>query len=190
MRQITPTPLPDAGPPPPKRRTGWLGALTGLALLFVGSGVLFSRTLASSGPIALQESSPVPVLQESARETKPEVEPASEKPEPRPEPAPVKATTRQKGSRVVAPPSPPTPPSPPLAPEVSERASLEFRIRPYATVLLDGKHLGQTPLSPAEVEVGTHTVLLINHALGKKVSRTVEVKAGQLNVFKHNLLEE
>ncbi len=71
-----------------------------------------------------------------------------------------------------------------------EKASLEFRIRPYATVVLDGKTLGQTPLAPAEVEVGTHTLKLINKDLGKELSRTIEVKAGQPNVFKYNLLEE
>jgi eukaryotic-like serine/threonine-protein kinase len=71
-----------------------------------------------------------------------------------------------------------------------EKASLEFRIRPYATVVLDGRTLGQTPLAPAEVEVGTHTLKLINKDLGKELSRTIEVKAGQPNVFKYNLLEE
>jgi serine/threonine-protein kinase len=71
-----------------------------------------------------------------------------------------------------------------------EKARLEFRIRPYATVLLDGKTLGQTPLPPAEVEVGSHTVQLINKDLGKEITRTIDVKAGQANVFKYNLLED
>jgi serine/threonine-protein kinase len=71
-----------------------------------------------------------------------------------------------------------------------EKAPLEFRIRPYATVVLDGKTLGQTPLAPTEVQVGSHTVQLINKDLGKELSRTIEVKAGQPNVFKYNLLED
>ncbi len=56
--------------------------------------------------------------------------------------------------------------------------------------MLDGKQLGQTPLPSVEVEVGSHTVQLINKDLGKDITRTFEVKAGQPNVFKHNLLEE
>jgi serine/threonine-protein kinase len=207
----TPTPLTGAGtveeehaPHTPERRTGCWVVVASLALLFGGSGVVFSMTHASSKPVvlreppplgtsremaprvAVQESSPVPVLQASEPEAKPVVEPALEKPEPQPQPAPVKPASRFKGSRGVAPPEP----APAPAPRVSETATLEFRIRPYATVVFDGKQLGQTPLAPAEVEVGTHHVLLINHELGKKVARTVEVKAGQLNVFKHNLLEE
>ncbi|QRO00547.1 protein kinase [Archangium violaceum] len=71
-----------------------------------------------------------------------------------------------------------------------EKASLEFRIRPYAIVVLDGRQLGQTPLAAAEVEVGSHTVKLINKDLGKEITRTFEVKAGQPNIFKHNLLED
>jgi serine/threonine-protein kinase len=71
----------------------------------------------------------------------------------------------------------------------AQKALLEFRIRPYATVVLDGKQLGQTPLAPIEVAVGSHTVQLINKDLGKDVTRPVEVKAGQPNQFKYNLLE-
>ncbi|HEX8441766.1 MAG TPA: protein kinase [Archangium sp.] len=71
-----------------------------------------------------------------------------------------------------------------------QKAVLEFRIRPYATVVLDGKSLGQTPLAPIEVTVGSHSVQLINKDLGKDVTRSVEVKAGQSNQFKYNLLED
>jgi serine/threonine-protein kinase len=71
-----------------------------------------------------------------------------------------------------------------------QKGTLEFRIRPYATVLLNGKSLGQTPLPPVAVSAGFHTVRLINRDLGKDVTLTVEVKAGQPTVFKYNLLEE
>ncbi len=71
-----------------------------------------------------------------------------------------------------------------------EKAALEFRIRPSATVVLDGKQLGETPLVPIEVEVGSHTVKIFNHNLGKEIIRTIEVKGGQPNVFKYNLLED
>ncbi|WP_426750785.1 protein kinase domain-containing protein [Myxococcus sp. Y35] len=67
------------------------------------------------------------------------------------------------------------------------KGSLEFRVRPYAVVSLDGKVLGQTPFAAVEVPEGRHTVRLVNKELGKDVTRTIDVKAGQSNVFKLNL---
>jgi serine/threonine-protein kinase len=64
-----------------------------------------------------------------------------------------------------------------------------FRIRPYATVLLDGTALGQTPLKPVQVAAGSHTVRLINRDLAKDITRTVEVKPGQSLIFKYDLEE-
>ena len=75
-------------------------------------------------------------------------------------------------------------------PSSVEKGAVEFRVRPYATVFLDGRQLGRTPVAPAEVEAGEHTVRLINRELGKDVARTIEVRAGQSLIFKHNLLEE
>ncbi|RYZ37169.1 MAG: serine/threonine protein kinase [Myxococcaceae bacterium] len=70
------------------------------------------------------------------------------------------------------------------------RGRVEFRIRPYATVFLDGKNLGQTPFGAVETTVGSHQIRLVNGDLKKDVTRTFEVKAGQDNVFKLNLLAE
>jgi len=69
------------------------------------------------------------------------------------------------------------------------QASVEFRVRPYATVLLDGKQLGQTPLPPVQVYEGKHRVKLVNRELGKEVSVDYVVKPGQPNIFKYNLGE-
>jgi hypothetical protein len=69
-------------------------------------------------------------------------------------------------------------------------ATLEFRIRPYAVVTLDGKVLGQTPLAAVEVPVGKHTLRLVNKELGKDVTKSIEVKADRPNVFKLNLEAE
>ena len=69
----------------------------------------------------------------------------------------------------------------------SQKAKLGFRIRPYATVLVDGTAVGQTPFAPVSLSVGAHTVRLINRELGKDVTRTVEVKAGHANLFKFDL---
>ncbi len=87
---------------------------------------------------------------------------------------------------------PPGPPrvretAPARKPAVVAKGRLEFRVRPYAVVSLDGKVLGQTPFAAVEVPEGRHTVRLVNKDLGKDVTRTIDVKAGQSNVFKLNL---
>jgi serine/threonine-protein kinase len=76
------------------------------------------------------------------------------------------------------------------SPASAEKGLLEFRIRPYATLYLDGRQLGHTPVAPVEVEAGTHTIRLINQEAGKDVVRTVDIQPGQSFIFKYNLLEE
>ena len=66
---------------------------------------------------------------------------------------------------------------------------LEFRVRPYASVILDGRAVGQTPLTVSAVE-GKHNITLVNRDLGKEVKLTYEVKANQTNVVKYILEDE
>jgi serine/threonine protein kinase len=135
-------------------------------------------------PMPVQEPPPALEAQAEVKETSPAVDPAPPAPVPAPTVVPVKPPSRSKLSRRAKSPEP-------AAPQLSPaKGTLEFRIRPYAIVVLNGKQLGQTPLAPTEVAAGTHTVQLINTDLGKRVTRTVEVRAGQSNVFKANLLEE
>jgi len=65
---------------------------------------------------------------------------------------------------------------------------LELRIRPYATIFLDDKKLGDTPLPPITVSVGKHKLRLVNPAFGKDVELNIVIKPGD-NVVKHNLKE-
>jgi eukaryotic-like serine/threonine-protein kinase len=65
------------------------------------------------------------------------------------------------------------------------KAKVEFRIRPYATVFLDGKPLGQTPFEPVEAWEGKHSVKLVNKDLKKEVTVELTVQPGQPNVFKY-----
>lgn len=65
---------------------------------------------------------------------------------------------------------------------------LELRIRPYATVFIDGKEVGDTPLPPQQLTIGKHHVRLVNPSLGKDVALEVAVHPGD-NVLKHNLKE-
>ncbi len=72
---------------------------------------------------------------------------------------------------------------------VVETGTLTFRVRPYATVLVDGKFIGDTPIDkPMTVPVGTISVMLINKDLNKEVKVPFEVKPGS-NTFRYNLEE-
>jgi eukaryotic-like serine/threonine-protein kinase len=66
---------------------------------------------------------------------------------------------------------------------------LRFLVRPFAVVFLDDSRIGQTPLE-VEAVAGRHEVVLFNGELGKMVTQTVEVKAGQLTEVKVNLARE
>jgi serine/threonine-protein kinase len=56
---------------------------------------------------------------------------------------------------------------------------LAVRARPYATVFVDGRRLGLTPMPPIKLYVGRHRVRLVNDSLGRSVSRTVMIRSGQ-----------
>ncbi|MGA9520616.1 MAG: serine/threonine-protein kinase [Myxococcaceae bacterium] len=71
---------------------------------------------------------------------------------------------------------------------VVEKVPVEFRVRPWAVVFLDGIKLGPTPFTtPQQAWEGKHKVTLVNPNLGKEVTLPFEVKPGQDNIFKHNL---
>jgi serine/threonine-protein kinase len=117
-------------------------------------------------------------------------------PEPQPEPQPERAEEAKVPTEVEAEAKAPTvAPSKRPRPVVRRTAeagsgTIEFRIRPYATVFLDGKNIGQTPFAPVQVSQGRHTIKLVNRDLPKEVTRTLEVKAGKTVIFKYNLLED
>ncbi|MFP2910244.1 PEGA domain-containing protein, partial [Pyxidicoccus sp. 3LFB2] len=116
--------------------------------------------------------------------TPPAAVPAGATEAPTTPPAPVALSATEK--------KPPTParPRPAVRSAPVAKGTLAFRIRPYAVVSLDGKVIGQTPLEAVEVPVGRHTLRLVNKELGKDVTKSFEVKADQLNVFKLNLEAE
>jgi serine/threonine protein kinase len=191
----------------------------GGVLLAVGGGVVMFSGSGSSGavPVAVKPlpETPAPVEKVVAAPAPAVVTPPA--PEVKPsgngvaESAAAQAPEPASNTPAPVPAEPSTPPSaPPAAPVVAEpapekkparprpvrtaapvaKAMLEFRIRPYAVVTLDGKVLGQTPFAPVEVPVGKRTLRLVNKELGKDISKTFEVKADQPNVFKLNLEAE
>jgi serine/threonine-protein kinase len=68
--------------------------------------------------------------------------------------------------------------------------TVEFRVRPYATIFLDGNRLGETPLPPVAMPVGQYTAKVVNTELRKTVIRSVQVSAGQTTLIAVNLFNE
>ncbi|HYI02923.1 PEGA domain-containing protein [Hyalangium sp.] len=75
-------------------------------------------------------------------------------------------------------------------PSVVGKGAVEFRVRPYATIFLDGNRLGETPLTPIEAPAGLYTVKVVNAELGKTVTRSIQVSAGQTTLVAVNLFKE
>ncbi len=71
-------------------------------------------------------------------------------------------------------------------PVTAKTGRLELRIRPYATVYLDDRKLGDTPLPAITLPVGKHKLRLVNPAFAKDVELTITIKPGD-NLVKHNL---
>jgi serine/threonine-protein kinase len=59
------------------------------------------------------------------------------------------------------------------------RGTLALRIRPYADVFIDGRHVGLTPMPPVSLSPGRHRVRLVNNSLNRSILRTVTVRPGQ-----------
>ncbi len=189
---------PLAGPSPTalasvrRSRVPIVIAAAGVILVAAGGGWLFAReeppapTLpAPSSPVAEnQPPVPVPVVPTTpvAVPTPAQPDPPPSQPDPPPEPTkrPERVAKRPDRKKPVQ--TKPDEPAP-----APQQASLEFRVRPYAQVFLDGKPLGQTPFPPVKVAVGRHTIRLVNEKLAKDVMVDFEVKAGEANVFKYNL---
>ncbi|OJT19369.1 hypothetical protein BO221_38175 [Archangium sp. Cb G35] len=179
------------------RRAGLAAMVGGLVLVAAGSGFVLSRaTSAPPEPVQAMSTPPAGPPPVAAPPPQPEpvvAAPAAPAPAAQPEqPAeasePVAAQTPEPAGEQPRPePATPEPTKAQPAQRKPAKARLEFRVRPYATVFLDGKALGQTPLNkPVQATIGTHTVRFLNHELGKDISRTIEVKAGQPNIITHD----
>ena len=76
------------------------------------------------------------------------------------------------------------------SPKSLSKGTLEFRVRPYATVFLSGRELGDTPVPPEELPEGNYTVKLVNKSIPKTVTKSIKVVNGETTILRVNLLEE
>jgi serine/threonine protein kinase len=164
---LTPPPLPKPG------RPVWLvPAASGLAVVLL---VLALRSWLS--PARQQDLTPAPVPMPTAEATAPELDltpsptalPATPQPTPRPpSPPPTPRPTPAAAPPVRPTPTPtpeptPTPtPTPSPTPAPVPRALLAIGVRPWASVEIDGKPYGRTPLAGIAIEPGEHAVELVN----------------------------
>ncbi|WNG45304.1 protein kinase [Archangium minus] len=196
-------------------QTGRRGSWTGRIAAGVGAAVLIALAVgivmrdeapANARPEVTGPTTPVPLSEAPVPKEvggpAPSESPAPARDEPPPEPTDKTPVPESSEPPVVAQMSPeasaPERPKPSRGsraratpPETSVRmGTVEFRIWPYATVWLDGKRLGETPLAPVDLSAGRHTVKLLNEELGKNVTQQIEVRAGETFVFKYNLRAE
>ncbi|HLK99511.1 MAG TPA: PEGA domain-containing protein, partial [Myxococcaceae bacterium] len=200
---------------PAARGKKWIPAMVGAGLLLAGGGYMLFRPGSAPEPVTqpavVAEAEPAPV-QPPQQPAVPK--PAESEPTPAPttpladppavvSPPPTPVPTPQPPAVVELPPptsskskptAAPKPVRPPAAvkttsPPVVGKGTFVFRVRPYATVLVNGKSLGQTPFAPVELPAGTYTVQFINEDLKKNLIQRHELKPGENKTIKLNLEE-
>ncbi|HEX8705723.1 MAG TPA: protein kinase, partial [Myxococcaceae bacterium] len=124
-------------------------------------------------PPAVAAVTPTPEVPKAS--TPPKTEPASP---PKPKPSPVQKAVSSR---------PPT--VKPAVAQVAGKGTFVFRVRPYATVIVNGKNLGQTPFAPAEFPAGKYQIQFINEDLKKNLIQQHELKPGESKTIKLNLEE-
>ncbi|WP_239470833.1 serine/threonine-protein kinase [Archangium violaceum] len=176
----------------PRSSNRWVPTLLGGLMVVAGGGVVSSKTCAQPEVQGTALAAELPRAQPTVALAKPPetgLPPSPEADEPdtglavAPEPVPAEQPAQER--------SPVKPKQP--APGTSRGAfkgTLELRVRPYATVYVDGKRMGDTPLRPLELPAGPHTVKLVNPSIPKEKLLVVDVKAGQNSLEKINLLED
>ncbi|WP_047862903.1 serine/threonine-protein kinase [Archangium gephyra] len=102
---------------------------------------------------------------------------------------PVQGGATQPSEPVLSPPPVVDPaPAPPPVLKARGKGTLVLRAYPYATVFVDGRKQGDTPLQPLQLPAGPHLVKFVH--LDRTLEREIDVKAGQDTLLKINMLEE
>jgi serine/threonine protein kinase len=174
---------------PPRRLRPWMLALAAVVLLVGVELLLWRATLPPEPPpLPAPSEARLPPPDEPAEPPVPDTAPETLAPEPEPaapqveptapllEPPDARSVTREPRG---------TPSS-----RTATRGSVVFRIPPNTSVFVDGKHLGDSPLAPASLPAGRHTVKLVNTKLARTVTRHIEVKPEQTTLLKVNFTEE
>jgi serine/threonine protein kinase len=188
----SPAPLPEAAPADPRPRVeslptvgasaiparskSRLGAAIAAGVVLLGSGggyLLWGRT-SPEQPVLTAPSVPSPPTAPPA----PAAMGSTSEPAPPSGTEPTEASVRQD-------------PEEPRANQDAKTGTIEFEIRPWAVVYLEGKKLGRAPpLGVVDINPGTYQVRFENKKLRKVVERPIEVKAGQTTFIQVDLVND
>ena len=146
--------------------------LMGVALIAMGSGVLSCLDPQSRRRAPLPE----------AVDVRPEAE--------SPAPASPSRPLEEPSLEAAAPSPRESPPACVPKPGSPRKGSLVVHVIPFATVFVDGKRVGTTPMAPLKLSAGSHCLEFINTTLGRRVVREVKVRAGETETLKFNLNKE
>ncbi|KFE68565.1 serine/threonine-protein kinase [Hyalangium minutum] len=198
---------PDAAPskkaPPPEASPGKRMAIPAAlvaVLLLGGGGYWLSRSGPTPPPVTPPIVADTPPVKEAPPTPKPEELAQTPTPETPPENTPPPET---QPPEVATAPETPTPESEPTTPKTQTpktrtgsktaksggKGTLAFRVRPFATIFINGKNYGQTPFDAVELPSGTYTVKFVNEELKKTKIQQVELKPGENKIVKLNLEE-
>jgi serine/threonine-protein kinase len=171
----------------PQSSNRWATTLVGGVLLAACGGVVsWYSELETQRPTLAVENPPSQVAVAPAEPSEPPLPPRPDvggpdatSPEPAPvEPRPERSPIKPKRSA-------------PVAHKEQLKGTVELRIRPYATVFVNGKRWGVTPLKrPLELPEGRHILKFVNEKIPKTKEMEIDVKAGLNDLLKVNLLEE
>ncbi len=154
-------------PPPPRRGGPPPVAIAAVGMLLGGVAVVAVLRFRQPPP-------PPPAAPLAAVQPAPQPPPIQQ---PEPAPPPVAPPTKATGNKPKRPPRQATAATV-TAEEDGELATLTLNVTPWATVWVDGKKVGRTPLQPLKLRPGKHIIKFENSDY--KVSRTekVDVRAG------------
>jgi hypothetical protein len=187
-----PLPAPLVEPPPPtglrprKKDTVWVAGV-GLLLVLIGGGFL-SSWVSTEGP------SPVSAGDSGTDAGANDGGPFTQDPPKTPPPVAVVENSLDAGvsalpivtdtRRDLKPPEVKRVEPPPAL------GTLDLLVVPEALLFLDGWQMGKVRRASIQLDVGKHTVRLVNPELRKKVERRISIAPGQTTQLDINLLEE
>ena len=169
-----------AAPPPPRvssRTVILIGALTTLITLLAGTLVIV--LVPRKAAVAPQVEAASASASASAPAGSSSASASTSTSTPVPEPEPVALASAEPSSRAVAPRN--------GGNEAAGPGTLQVVALPWASVSVDGRSVGTTPIAAISLPAGPHSVVLQNSELGVTRSSSVVVRSGKLTTLKVNL---
>jgi serine/threonine-protein kinase len=170
-----------AAPPPPRTssRTAILvGAMTTLLTIVAGALVLVLLRRKPAAAEHVDAAIASAILPAASASAIPSASASAATPEPQPEPSAPAAPEPSGSTRPIAPRN---------AGEAAGPGTLQVVALPWASVTVDGRSVGTTPIAAITLAAGPHAVVLQNSELGVSRAFSTTVRPGKLTTLKVNL---